>query len=45
MVKNIKNIFCYTHIIDGQVANFSQQKCKINKDNLINILLKINNEF
>lgn len=42
---NIKNIFCYTHIIDGQVANFSQQKCKINKDNLINILLNISTPF
>jgi len=42
---NIKNIFCYTHIIDGLVAGFSQQKCKINKDNLINILLNISTPF
>ena len=42
---NIKNIFCYTHIIDGQSGNFSQQKCKINKDNLINILLNISTPF
>jgi hypothetical protein len=39
---NIKNIFCYTHIIDGQMANFSQQKYK---DNLLNILINISTPF
>jgi hypothetical protein len=42
---NIKNIFCYTHIIDGESASFSQQKCKTNKDNLINLLLNISTPF
>ena len=42
---DIQNIFCYTHIIDGEAASFSQQKCKINKDNLINILLNISTPF
>lgn len=42
---NIKKIFCYTHIIDGESANFSQQKCKRNKDNLINLLLNISTSF
>ena len=31
--------------MDGPAASFSQQKCKINKDNLINILLNISTPF
>ena len=41
----IKNIFCYTHIIDGKSANFSDQKCDSNKQKLINILSNISTPF
>jgi|SaaInlV_150m_DNA_2_1039686.scaffolds.fasta_scaffold01148_11 hypothetical protein len=41
----IKNIFCYTHIIDGKSAKFSQNKCDNNYKNLMDILNNITTNF
>ena len=42
---NIKNIFCYTHLIDGEAANFNTEKCTNNLKNLFIILSNISTKF
>lgn len=41
----IKNIFCYTHLIDGEIANFDNEKCNNNFKNLYTILSNISTKF
>ena len=42
---NVKNIFCYTHLIDGEAANFNREKCTNNLKNLFIILSNISTKF
>ena len=42
---HIDNIFCYTHLINGETTNYSQEKCKRNIKNLLTILENINTSF
>lgn len=42
---NIKNIFCYTHLIDGEAANFNTEKCINNLNNIYIILSNITTKF
>ena len=42
---NIKNIFCYTHLIDGQIANFNNERCINNLKNIYIILYNISTKF
>lgn len=41
----INNIFCYTHIIDGIKADFDNNKCSKNFQNLISILSSITTPY
>lgn len=41
----VKNVFCYTHIIHGEIANLSPSTCNTNKCKLINILSNISTPF
>lgn len=41
----VKNIFCYTHLIDGQIANFNNERCINNLKNIYIILSNISTKF
>ena len=42
---NVKNIFCYTHLIDGEIASFNKEKCNNNLKHLYVILSNISTKF
>lgn len=41
----VKNIFCYTHLIDGGKANFNHKRCINNLKNITIILSNISTKF
>ena len=41
----VNNIFCYTHLIDGEAANFNSVKCSNNLKNITIILSNISTKF
>jgi len=41
----VKNIFCYTHLIDGEKANFNHERCINNLKNITIILSNISTKF
>lgn len=41
----INNIFCYTHLIDGEIANFNNERCINNLKNISIILSNISTKF
>lgn len=47
IIKKLKvnNIFCYTHLIDGEIANFNNERCINNLKNISIILSNISTKF
>ena len=47
IIKKLKvnNIFCYTHLIDGEIANFNNERCINNLKNISTILSNISTKF
>lgn len=47
IIKKLKvnNIFCYTHLIDGEIANFINERCINNLKNISIILSNISTKF
>lgn len=41
----VNNIFCYTHLIDGEIANFNNERCINNLKNISIILSNISTKF
>ena len=47
IIKKLKvnNIFCYTHLIDGETANFNNERCINNLKNIYILLSNISTKF